>query len=181
MCRVKLVLIGQAVVVSHCITICHKPPSGSMNWYPNWHFAELRNSAALLWMCVGSLYVFADRRSKFKILWCLVCGFRVRCFYTWGIVIKRNRKLGLVWCHTVSPSVRSDKHWTVIIPICGCIAQLTVQPCAQCSATGSFRQKNRVKLQEENTKKSLAWLQPNVSFTREHLFPFRTLRHIPTH
>lgn len=24
---------------------------------------------------------------------------------------------------TVSPSVRSDKHWTVITPICGCIAQ----------------------------------------------------------
>lgn len=40
---------------------------------------------------------------------------------TWEIEVVCKAGSALL-SRTVSPSVRSDKHWTVITPICGCIA-----------------------------------------------------------
>lgn len=85
--------------------------------------------------------------------YCITCLISIEgCSWEIEIVCKAGSAL---LSRTVSPSVRSDKHWTVITPICGRIAQHrpgTVQPCAQCSAPRSFRQKNRFKLLEEEKK-----------------------------
>lgn len=51
------------------------------------------------------------------VLYCLIY---VGCSWEIEIVCKVGSAL---LSHTVSPSVRSDKHWTIITPICGCIAQ----------------------------------------------------------
>lgn len=91
--------------------------------------------------------------------------------------------------HTVSPSVRSDKHWTVITPICGCIAQHNPAQFSHAHKAAhrahfdrkidSNYEKRKKKKKGGKKEKSLAWLQPYINLnsstgTSASIYGFKT-------